>query len=240
MQSHYFTELRYGSCRIRRLQIVPITCWPSPVHELKLSYKRVGSDKMRLKTICSIFLLFTVQVCLAQQNTPQECSAIVDQQMRLKCFDYFFPLRQDMLGNGNWQITEQKSVIDGSTEIIATLLARTMTFSGKGPQEAALGIRCSEGETSTYVVTSLTMENREPEVTYRFDDDAPVHKSWMTSTDFQSVGMWTAAEAIPFLRKLTTASKLTVRIEDKDRWEAIFNLRGVSEAVEKVRKTCNW
>lgn len=165
---------------------------------------------------------------------------IVDQQMRLKCFDHFFPLRQDILGDGSWQITEQKSAIDGSTEIIAALLARIMTFSGKGPQEAALGIRCSEGETSTYVVTSLTMENREPEVTYRFDDDAPAKRTWITSTDFQSVGMWTAAEAIPFLKKLTRASKLTVRIEDEDRWEAIFHLRGVSEAVEKVRKACNW
>lgn len=179
------------------------------------------------------------------------CSAIDDSLQRLTCFDSLFPRTAAGAATPDkappaappaviWHIEEDKSPLDDSIKFTAGLSPKTVTTSGIGDAEMYLVVRCAENTTSVVFVTSMFMISERPTVTIRVGDEPARTERWSRSTNYKAVGLWSGGEAIPFLKRLKDNVRLAVRIEDKDRVDAEFDLGDVSAHIQKIRGYCKW
>jgi len=216
----------------------------------------------------SIFLISGVVALFAvpvhAQDAAKVCSAIEDSLQRLTCFDKLFPretssaeaekspngatsgvtkAEEEPSGSGSispWQITEEKSPLDDSVVYTAYLTAKTASTTGIGKGEAFLILRCAENTTSALFSTSLFMMSERPQVTIRLGDAKAETTSWTRSTSYKAAGLWSGAQAIPFLKSLPDNTRLVLRISDNDRLDAEFDLADVSKPIAKIREHCKW
>lgn len=80
------------------------------------------------------------------------------------------------------------------------------------------------------------------DVTYQLDDSEARVAHMTAGSDDRSLGLWTGNTAIPFIRELLGKSDLTVRMTpySDDPVSAVFDLRGLEEAINPARKACGW
>ncbi len=195
------------------------------------------------------------------QDAAKTCSAIEDSLQRLTCFDKLFPRDNADASPANtadekkseeatptpatqtvsaWRGQEEKSPLDDSVIYTTYLTASSASTTGMGRAEAYLVLRCAENTTTAVFSTSLFMMDDNPTVTVRIGQDKATTTRWTRSTSYKSAGLWNGATAIPFIKALPDNERLVVRIEDRDRLDAEFNLGAVSGEVEKLRSHCKW
>lgn len=139
-----------------------------------------------------------------------------------------------------WSITEESALLDDSKKVSGLLLPVSNSSTGVGSSSVYLAIRCEENTTSFIIITDMFMTSDQPEVIFRLGAAPAETQRWTRSSDYKAVGLWTGPTAIPFIKKLTNNEKLYVRLRDKDRVEAQFNLSNVDDVIKKVRSACNW
>jgi len=189
----------------------------------------------------------------AAQTTPQQCSAIEDSLKRLTCFDQLFPRDAQAAISpaqpqtetppstpSKWEVDEEKSPLDDSAKITAVLTPKTVKYTGIGEAQALLVIRCTEKTTSAVFTTNMFMTNDNPSVTIRIGDAKAQASRWSRATNYKAVGLWSGAQAIPFIKTLPDNTRLVVRIEDRDRVDAEFDLADASGPIAKIREACKW
>lgn len=197
------------------------------------------------------------------QDAAKACSVIEDSLQRLTCFDKLFPrdaaassttttggeIKADEAkttepteeaGVSAWQVEKEKSPLDDSVVYTAYLPAKTASMTGIGKGEAFLVLRCAENTTSAVFSTSLFMMDEKPSVTIRIGEEKAATTRWTRSTSYKSAGLWTGAQAIPFIKSLPDNARLVLRITDNDRLDAEFNLGDVSKPAAKIREHCKW
>jgi type VI secretion system protein VasI len=74
----------------------------------------------------------------------------------------------------------------------------------------------------------------------RVGEEPAKTERWSRATNYKAVGLWSGGGAIPFMKALKDNARLAVRIQDKDRVDAEFDLGNVSAQVEKIRDHCKW
>jgi len=196
------------------------------------------------------------------------CSAVGDSLERLVCFDRAFPRQADVTtteanaaspdGSSDapeaaadapvsdpvpmvqWSVEVSKSAIDDSPSVFAMLLPETQSGTGIGGAEVALLLRCAENTTSVILSTTMFMTEESVPVTIRIGD-APARRSgWTLSSSNKAVGLWSGSEAIPFIRSLPDNARLVIRIDERDRIDAQFNLANVSKVAAQIADACHW
>lgn len=181
------------------------------------------------------------------QTTPQECSSIGDSLQRLTCFDKLFP-KQDAINTNEetvpltpskWDISEERSPIDDSPRITATLLPKNIDKESARRDTPMLAFRCYDNTTSVIYLHSRFSSTEQPRVTYRVSSTSPVTERWSRSDNYQSVGLWRGDKAIPFMKKFKDGDTLAVQTDDP-RSEAVFDLGNVEAVVSKISDACNW
>lgn len=188
----------------------------------------------------------------AAQITPQQCAAIDDSLKRLTCFDQLFPRAakaeippaqpqaETPSSRSKWEVDEEKSALDDSAKITAVLAPKTVKYTGIGEAQAFLILRCTEKTTSAVFTTNMFMTNDNPSVTIRIGDSKAQASRWTRSTNYKAVGLWSGAQAISFIKTLPDNTRLVVRIEDRDRVDAEFDLADASGPIAKIREACKW
>ncbi len=191
------------------------------------------------------------------------CATIDDSLARLVCFDKAFPrsysspaaaappndAKADDFATApaaveepgqDWSVDLSKSSMDDSPVVFALLLPEKVSGSGIGSADMALILRCSENTTSVILNTSMFMTEDNVPVTIRIGDGAAKKSSWALSTTNKSVGLWSGGQAIPFIKSLPDNTRLVVRIEERNRIDAEFQLGEVGKAAAQVADACHW
>ncbi|WP_461382582.1 type VI secretion system-associated protein TagO [Devosia indica] len=183
------------------------------------------------------------------------CAAISDSLARLTCFDKAFPASEmaNMVANTAdedneqasaittaWEVEATKSALDDSPTVTALLMPSSSSGTGIGDSTMALMLRCMENTTSVVLSTTMFMVEDNVQVTVRLDDQPAQTTSWGRSTNYKAVGLWSGAKAIPFVREVANASRLVVRIQERDRLDAEFELADVQSVAAQVASACNW
>lgn len=206
-------------------------------------------------------LIATLIAGAASAAEPSEilkCSAIKDSVKRLECFDGLASLQQseadaaaeisfgDLPAKENWVTSISQSKVDDSTTVILSAESQNIV-SGRFNKTARprLILRCMENATSAYInFDGLHMAEIQGygRVTFRVDKKKAVTKSTDVSTDNKALGFWSGGGAIPFIKSLFGGSELLVQATPFSDSAVTFSLdiSGLEEAVQPLRKACNW
>jgi type VI secretion system VasI family protein len=201
------------------------------------------------------YLLAAVAVALISTAAHAEdlaskgaaCSKIADSLQRLQCFDLAFPKdaeavtgKEPSQATSSWSVTEDKSPLDDSVQISAGLTPSHVSYTGIGEGQAYLIVRCQDHTTSLYVATNMFMVSDTISVTTRISDEKAVQSKWDRSTNYKAVGLWDGGQSIPFIKRFTDNGTLAIRVQDKDKLDAQFDLADVSSVIAKVSTACGW
>jgi len=196
-----------------------------------------------MKIFLAISLFAIIPVASATAEEIGGCKSIADGKERLACYDAANSSEKDapkLPNQGKWKVVEKTSVLDDSQEVVGVLLPESSSSTGFGEASAYLRIGCDEKVTSVIISTEMFMSSESPAVTYRIGNAKAVSGKWSRSTDYKAVGLWNGKAAIPFIKALDDEQKLFIRLQDKDKVDAEFDVRGVGAIRDKVAKACGW
>lgn len=170
------------------------------------------------------------------------CRTLKDDGQRLKCFDGLVAEKKteqrsskdtDPEVEVTWTITEDKSPIDDSPQVMGILEA-------VGARDTGLLLRCREKHTeAAFAGGSTYLGSEANKVVVRINEGKPIETRWSPSSDGRAVF---APSAIQFIRSLPDNGKLFVRAFGYGGRTADgeFKLGNVSEVREKIAQACNW
>ncbi|MBN9079498.1 MAG: hypothetical protein BGN87_07095 [Rhizobiales bacterium 65-79] len=207
-----------------------------------------------------IIALTTLAFIVAAPATAEDltakgaaCAIIADSLERLHCFDVVFPKGASPeaanpaadpmapeTAQANWTITESKSPIDDSRQIVASLSPKNVQYTGVGEGQALLIMRCQDHTTSLLIATNMFMVDDTASVTMRVGDQKATTTRWDRSSNYKAVGLWNGNRAIPAIKSLMDSANLAIRIQARDRLDAQFDLGNVSAAITRIATTCGW
>ena len=149
--------------------------------------------------------------------------------------------------SGSWQVSKEKSALDDSESVYVSVGAQESLASkyGGGSSRIYLFVRCQEGVTAAlftfgdHFMSDIQGYGR---IDYRVDDKKASHLSTITSTDNNSLGLWSGKRAIPFIKAMMAGDKLVIRATPygESPVKATFPIAGLTGAVTDLRKACKW
>lgn len=192
-----------------------------------------------------MFLLGWISWAHAQE--PKSCAAIVEDPRRLLCYDLIFRTSQaPTVKQGNWKVDEETSKIDDSKRVFINLKSSEKVRGKFGrPIDVQLMLTCREGKTDAYFIFGDHFMSDNAQwgiVTYRIDKQPAKKKRMAGSTDHKALGLWSASEAIPFIRELFSGSSLFVQATpySENSISAEFNITGLEQAIKPLQAACKW
>ncbi len=209
-----------------------------------------------VRWVSAMIAATVVGVPMASAQVPvaevKICAGLAEPDKRLKCYDDMAAKAgveiagpSQPSGLGSWHVREDKSKMDDSRIAIAGLQSDNQVSGRIRGMESPVGlfIRCGERKTSLLFATEIFLAtgNTVP-VMYRIDKDPAREGHWSVSTDYKAVGLWTGAEAIPFIKSLLGKSTLVFRFTPHDDAPktVTFSLAGIDHAVKPIREACKW
>jgi type VI secretion system protein VasI len=181
------------------------------------------------------------------EDDPKACAAVQGDAQRLECYDLIFRKSSTTRESTNeWVVTEEVSKIDDSRNVFLTLQSIEPIANQYGtPVRLELNITCRERKTDLYIFfggyfMSSTLGGGV--VTYRIDDRPAQKKPFAESNDHKALGLWSASEAIPFIKQMFAASKLLIRAVpySQNAVTAEFRIAGLQEAIAPLAQACGW
>mgnify|MGYP001807577817 CR=1 FL=1 len=145
--------------------------------------------------------------------------------------------------SGWYTAPQSESKIDGTRRVLLLLMADEPIASSGGREVLpSIAIRCHENVTSVVVNAPGHFVSGGVPVTYRLDQDKPITQTWMPSTSRDSVGLWSGAQAIPFVKSLLGRQDLVMRYKPfrTSNIEFSFTVAGLDKVIEPVRTACKW
>ncbi|MFT5787372.1 MAG: type VI secretion system protein VasI [Ascidiaceihabitans sp.] len=107
-----------------------------------------------------------------------------------------------------------------------------------------INIMCRENTTdlSIYFNDLHMSDHQYGTITYRLDKQKARRKALVESTSNKHLGLWGGGKSIPFLKSMLTHDKLLIEATPYNEGSvlATFNIRGMKEAIEPLRASCNW
>lgn len=202
------------------------------------------------KTAIAIFMLVVSAANSAVSQDGKSCAAVDDAGERLLCYDGVFRVDRQSKAEippSKWQQSTAASKIDDSQTVFLFVMSDD-TFSGKYGDDrvsAELYLRCYENKTSiilTFGNHFMADSGGFGEVTFRIDNEKAFTRSLVASTDHKALGLWEGGKAIPFIKALLSAKKLTVRATpySESPITTTFTVAGLSAVVDSLRKACGW
>ena len=208
-----------------------------------------------------IFALFFATILSAPAYGQIEealagCAEIASDSVRLFCYDVL--AGREALDGGssdeqkskqetrqNWLVERDVSRVDDSAIVfLSTPELGTARGSADNPASFLLVLACRENKTNIWVHfgSAYTFGKDNRMLTYRIDDKSARTKRFGESNKGEALGLWSGNSAIPFIKSLFGADRLFIRATPKSatRVEAEFDISGLEQAVEPLRKACHW
>jgi type VI secretion system protein VasI len=141
-----------------------------------------------------------------------------------------------------WVVNYAQSKMDDSQSVYATVRSAEQ-IGDKGP--AVLTLRCQERVTAAifeFAGSFLADVGGYGDVDLRVDAKKAMKLRLSESTDNKALGLWTGAEAIPFIKSLINGRLLFVRATpfNGSPIEVTFPIAGIEDALFPLRKACGW
>jgi len=209
-------------------------------------YKRIACLGMYFLLIN----LVNVQYGMAQQQDIKKrlagCATIKGDLERLACYDQLakelgliktttiLPIE----GTGKWTISEDKNPIDDSKTVSLYLIADQ--GKSKGGENIALVIRCKSNLTELLINWNDYLGLGSTSVITRIGNNPAQNISWNLSTN--NMATFFAGSPIAFIKVLMNSDKLVAQVTpyNENSVTAIFDIRGLSEAIRPLQTTCGW
>lgn len=182
-----------------------------------------------------------ISVCIKMENDLD----------RLACYDKISgrtPLitpAKDVAGK--WQLRTTTSKLTDDKNITLFLASEeTVNCGWNRGDKIDLILRCQEKKTSMYFNTGCHMTSSDyndyGDVTYRLDSDKARKVGMAESTDNKALGLWSGGKSIPVIKQMLGKDEMVVRMTPygQSPFTATFKITGLSEAIEPLRKECNW
>lgn len=181
------------------------------------------------------------------------CAAISQPSGRLECFDLLIgkhglnaPVPPSSQASGAWSVSVDKSPIDDSKLMSATLVASKVAGgSGIGNPTAYLNVRCREAHLNLYFGTSAFMGSSDPlAVLIRIGSQVARQDRWTPSSDGRAVGLWDGdkTRAVSLVNQLISSEPPSLVLRS-DVFHgapitAQFDVSGAKEALEPILALC--
>jgi predicted nucleic acid-binding Zn ribbon protein len=161
-----------------------------------------------------------------------------------------------------WRVTEGRSPMDDSKEVVLKLDAQDQIEGPLGPVRPSLIVRCKEKKTDVYVVTGMAADietdfeggpKSSHTVRVRLDSNPPMTLGWYESTDNKALfaedmvwdeqtKSWDNRAVIEFAEKLAGANTMTFEFTpfNGNPQIATFVVQGLRVHLPKVAEACGW
>lgn len=184
-------------------------------------------------------------------EADNECHEISIDLDRLACYDSQTkyqtqtsePSNEPIEPSGQqWLLTQEKSSLDGRTDVWLRLTSKNTQPNQIGrPEKAYLWARCMNNSTNFFITfNDYTSDNQN--VRYRLDD-GPVQKKWMVHMQGgDGIGIWSGGSAIPFIKNLFGKGELVLAYESygNQRLEFSFDVSGLRQRIDPLAESCQW
>lgn len=144
-----------------------------------------------------------------------------------------------------WTVQEDKSKIDDSSNVFASITSKNVLsgrYGSKGP--ARITFACREGKTNMWITFGghFMSDYQFGMVTYRVDKHPAKKRHMNESTDHQALGLWNAGSAIPFAKELYGGEHLFIEAtpHSESAVTAEFDIAGLEQAIQPLAKACKW
>ncbi len=186
------------------------------------------------------------------------CAGLAAPDERLECFDQLAArskpeptadapdVAADII-HGPWLIRTSRSRIDDSPLVLARVEATDEVAVGLTSRliRPTFWIRCVENVTAlgiTFERAVMADMDGGGEVTFRLDDEPAFKRNLIESSNNRSLGLWSGAAAIPFIKEMLGKRTLLARVRPFNSARVLveFEIAGIEEAVKPVRAACGW
>lgn len=203
--------------------------------------------KKIINSIIIVLLIATAVYGADIKKNIAKCASIEDDVSRIACFDDLAeklgvnkPIIKTTVGSGKWEMRQEQSQIDDSTNICIALVAENIVHSGYKTVQPVLYLRCAENKTTVFISWDLFLGSDDTDVLTRFDKQKAITKSWLVSTDHTAI--FVRGGDIAFIKEIMKHDKLLVQLTPygENPIMTTFDIRGLSETIAPLQKACNW
>lgn len=143
-----------------------------------------------------------------------------------------------------WKSHREKSELTDFVNIYWSLTSDNAIRNSIGvPKKAIFRIMCYQNETRVHFDFHNYMGNRDFVMSYRLDKGAVIETYVTVSDSGEVFGWWRGyVVGLDFLKSIEGGKRLVVSAApySKGAQEAVFSITGIKNAIESVRKACNW
>tara|TARA_R110002110_G_scaffold301156_1_gene515216 strand:- start:180979 stop:181590 length:612 start_codon:yes stop_codon:yes gene_type:complete len=192
----------------------------------------------------TLFLSVNIYAQIPAQDIA-ECAVISGELDRLECYDQL--ARDNSLdgpqpsgvvidGTGKWSVRVETNPLDDTTTV--TLVLRADEGESRFGTPVGMVARCQSGETDIFIAWSEYLGS-EAVVTHRIGQNDAVRSRWALSTDSQATFFNNPQD---LLEQMLGEERLVTQVTpyNENPVTAIFDIRGLENAITPLRETCNW
>lgn len=194
--------------------------------------------------------LVAFSVSDADAETLKDCAALDNDLDRLACYDRASGRTPEVTSEpsaGEWEVHVERSKLTDEQNVYLHVESDEIIDCGwsRGGR-VTLWVRCVENTTALIFSTGCHMASGSytslGDVTYRVDDEKARTVSMSESNNNRSLGLWSGGRSIPVIKQLFGHSKLLARMTpfNENAFTATFNIAGLEDAIEPLRKACHW
>lgn len=149
--------------------------------------------------------------------------------------------RRRAVGEGAWHTSTETSPIDDSTNVHLSLdSSDTIPGQFGDTVRPQLYVRCKERKTEVFVVWGVYLGIGETDILHRLDNSPARTFEWSVSTDYKAA--FYPASDIAFARELLQHDRPLLRVTPygEKPVTATFDLAGLQNAIEPLKRACQW
>ena len=175
-----------------------------------------------------------------------ECSSKNGDLDKIECFDKLAKKhnldgtqtsKNEIQDSGKWNISIKTNPMDDSKTVNLILLAESGVNYLNDP--VFLFIRCKSLKTELYINWGNYLGS-DAYVTTRIGKETAEKRYWNLSTDSQAT--FFPRNDVDFIKKLSKVENFVAQVTpySESPVTAVFDIKGLENTIEPVRKTCNW
>lgn len=191
-------------------------------------------------------LLFSVVLFSLSVANASNCPSIENDIARLACYDKNAEnskhnenkqSKSDKLKKyDDWIVDITESPLDDSKEVMIIKVANDYK---NNRNTAILMLRCQRNKTDAFVSWDEYLGSNNMKVAYRIDKEKAKNSWWNASSNGKGSFI---PKPISFIKSLEGKDSIYIEAENYrgGRVSATFDISGIEEVIEPLRKACNW